>query len=120
MRNAIRTLRNIIPYLLTASLFTIIGVLLIGLMYYPLPSASTVSESQITTVTDQEYEQAHDLLAAMMLADAIRQLQAERQTQTRNPNRNSAPSGELPAGLRVAPLIIENGNDLSRPVLIRL
>ncbi|CDH47193.1 MAG: hypothetical protein IPL59_20285 [Candidatus Competibacteraceae bacterium] len=125
MRNTLRNLRNFIPYLLTASLFTIAGVLLVGLLYYPLPSASTTHATESVATTDQAYWRSHaENMLAAMLADAVRQLQAERQTQTHNPRSphgNSAPSGELPAGLRVAPLIIiENGGDPSRPVLIRL
>ena len=91
----------------------------------PLPSASTTHATESVATTDQAYWRSHaENMLAAMLSDAVRQLQAERQTQTHNPRSphgNSAPSGELPAGLRVAPLIIiENGGDPSRPVLIRL
>ncbi len=121
MRNTIRNLRNFIPYLLTASLFTIAGVLLMGLLYYPMPSANITDASQNLAIMNQEYGRSHaENMLAVILADTVRQLQAERQTQTHNPHTNNAPSGELSAGLRVAPLIIENGDDLNRPILIRL
>ena len=124
MRNTILILRNFIPYLLTASLFTIAGILLMGLLYYPIPSASTARAPQSLAITDQEYWRSHaENMLAAMLANAARQLHTERQTQTRDSrylHGNGALSGKLPAGRWVAPLIIENHGDPSRPVLIRL
>lgn len=125
MCNTIRNLRNFIPYLLTASLFTIAGVLLMGLLYYPIPSASTARAPQSLAITDQEYWRSHaENMLAAMLANAARQLHTERQTQAcdlRYPHGESAPSGELPFGQPgIAPLIIERGGDPDRPVLIRL
>ena len=46
------------PYLLTASLFTIAGVLLVGLLCYPVHLAGATDASQNLTVTDQEYWQS--------------------------------------------------------------
>ena len=86
MRNTIRNLRNFIPYLLTASLFTIAGVLLMGLLYYPIPSASTARAPQSLAITDQEYWRSHaENMLTALLANAARQLHTERQTQTRSP-----------------------------------
>lgn len=125
MSNTIRSIRNLAPYLLPTALLATVGILLMGLLYYPVPSTSATHAPQSLAITGQEYRRSHaENMLAAMLADAMRQLHTERQTQTRDlryPHGESAPSGELPLGQPwIAPLIIERGGDPNRPVLIRL
>ncbi len=125
MSNMIRSIRSFVPYLLPAALLATAGVLLMGLLYYPNPAAIHAARTPQTVVSMSErYWNAHaeDMLAAL-LADAVRQLQAERQTQVRVPyyaHERGIFTGERSTGLRAAPFLIENDNDPGRPILIRL
>lgn len=124
MSNTIRSIRNLAPYLLPTALLATVGILSMGLLYYPVPSTSATHAPQSLAITGQAYRLPHaENMLAAMLADAMRQLHTERQTQTRDSHYlygNGTLSGKLPAGRWVAPLIIENHGDPSRPALIRL
>ena len=123
MRNTIRIIRNFAIYLLPATLLATASALLVALLYYPAPSA-LADESRNTAVAEDRYEHARaETLFATMLADALRQIQAERETQARTLIYRydyAAPSAERPARLGVAPPLIGNGGDSGRPILIRL
>ena len=124
MRNTIRIIRNFAVYLLPATLLATASALLVALLYYPAPSSALADESRNTAVVDDRYERTHaEALFATMLADALRQIQAERETQARTlifRYDYAAPSAERPARLGVAPPLIGNGGDSGRPILIRL
>lgn len=119
MFSTIRNLWSYAPYLLPASLFALSGVLLMGLLYYPAPATRAAAPSQSAIAAHQNHWRSHaDRMFATLLADAVRQLQAERQPIA--PRQRGDQSGEVPASLRIEPLIIENGDKSSRPLLIRL
>ncbi|MDS4070276.1 MAG: hypothetical protein RKO24_11720 [Candidatus Competibacter sp.] len=125
MRNTIRIIRNFAIYLLPATLLATASALLVALLYYPAPSSGLADESRNTAVVDDRYERAHaETLFATMLADALRQIQAERETQARTLiyryDDYAVPSAERPARLGVAPPSIGNGGDSGRPTLTRL
>ena len=123
MSNMIRGFRNFNIYLLPAFLLTTAGALLMGLLYYPAPATHAAGEPQTVAVADENYWRVHaEDLFVVLLADALRQLQAERQTQARTLrySHEHTLSGEQPATLRIAPPFIENGGAATRPVLIRL
>jgi hypothetical protein len=124
MRNTTRSIRQVSIYLLPATLLAIASTLLMALLYYPAPSSTKVDESRNTAVVDDPYGREHvDTLFAAMLADALRQIQAERETRARiliYRHDHDMPSAEQPARMGVAPPMTGNGNDSGRPVLIRL
>ena len=124
MSKTIRNIHNKVPYLLPASLLTISGVLLMGLLYYPAPLAYGAGQTPITPITEQKYWRTlTDGMLAVLMTDAIQQLRNDRQNQTpppRYPRNGEADRNELTTSLRVAPLIIENSEGSRRPVLIRL
>lgn len=124
MRNTIRIIRNFAIYLLPATLLATASALLVALLYYPAPSSALADESRNAAVADDRYDHVHaETLFATMLADALRQIQAERETQARiliYRYDYAVPSAERPARLGVAPPSIRNGGDSGRPILIRL
>lgn len=123
MRNTIRIFRNFAVYLLPATLLATASALLVALLYYPAPSSALADESRNAGIVADRYEHAPETLFATMLADALRQIQAERETQARTlifRYDYAAPSAERPARLGMAPPLIGNGGDSGRPILIRL
>jgi hypothetical protein len=74
-------------------------------------------------VAETPYGRTHaEALFAAMIADALRQIQKERETQARilmYPYENDAPTAERPAMLWAPPLFRKDA-DSSGPVLIRL
>lgn len=124
MSAVIRSIRNFAPYLLPAALLATASILLMGLLYYPSRPLTIHAARAPQAVTGDRYWNAYmSYLFEAMLADAVHRLHRDQQTQTHapyNPHRRGAPSEEWFAGLRAAPLIIENGGDSGRPVLIRL
>ena len=126
MRHTIRRIRNLALYLPPVLLLATAGALLLGLLYYPTPSSSTTGGRQTIMVMDEnQWRVPTEDLVAILLADALRQMQAEQETRTRtrtliyqyetNPHR-----AEEPAMLRIAPPVIVNGHAADRPVLIYL
>ena len=124
MRNTIRIFRNFAVYLLPATLLATASALLVALLYYPAPSSALADESRNAGIVADRYDRAHaETLFATMLADALRQIQAEREIQARTlifRYDYAAPSAERPARLGVAPPLSGNGGDSGRPILIRL
>ncbi|MFZ1641906.1 MAG: hypothetical protein WAV07_10865 [Candidatus Contendobacter sp.] len=124
MRNMIRGFRNFNIYLLPTFLLAAAGALLMGLLYYPALSTHAAGEHQIIAGAAANDWQTHaDDLFVVMLADALRQIQAERENQARTliyRYENDARSAEKPAMLPMAPPSIENGCVVDRPVLIHL
>ncbi len=124
MSKTICNVRSMVPYLLPASLLTISGVLLMGLLYYPVPFAYESSRTQTASLTEQKYWRTLvDGMVSVLMADAMQRHQIDQQypVQTpRTPRKNEADPGELNTSLRLAPLIIENSNSSRHPVLIRL
>lgn len=120
MSYMIRNTQNFIPYLLPAALLATAGILLMGLLYYPNPSVHTDRSPQTTmSMSGYHWRTQTDAL----IADALRQLQAEQQTQVHIPrywHERSILPEEQSGGLRAAPLIIENDGRSGHPVLIRL
>ena len=124
MRHTIRRIRNLALYLPPVLLLTTAGALLLGLLYYPTPSSSTTGGRQAIMVMDENHWRAEDLVA-ILLADAMRQMQAEQETRTRTRTliyqyETNAHRAEEPALLRIAPPVIINGHTADRPVLISL
>lgn len=98
MRNAIRSFQKLSFYLLPASLLVLCGALL----YRPSPVAQP---AQTMVIMDKSYGQAHaEAMFLMLLADALRQRQENRETQART----LMYAEPLPAG------------ETGRPALIRL
>lgn len=127
MSNTLRSLRNFGIYLLPALLLVIAGVSFMALLFYPVQPSIAVVESQATSRVNQDNWQTHaEALFAALLADALRELQAEQETKVRTLmyRYESGPSAvtERPALLRIAPPAIENEScGSSRPsALIRL
>lgn len=126
MSNMIRGFRNFSIYLLPASLLATAGALLMGLLYYPAPAPATYAAGapQTVAVADENYWRTHaEDMFAILLADALRQLQEEQDGRARTLRfsyEHALPSGEQPAMLRIAPPCIENGGAADRPALIRL
>lgn len=119
MRDTIRTIRNFGIYLLPASLLAAAGVLLMALLYYPVPAAAPSSASHAAAIVDHEYWRSHaEALFAAMVADALRQLQEEQEGQARTLQyRYERP---LPSGERPATPLGPNSGAADRPPLIRL
>ena len=124
MRHTIRRIRNLALYLPPVLLLATAGALLLGLLYYPTPSSSTTGGRQTIMVMDEnQWRVPTEDLVAILLADALRQMQAEQETRTRtliyqyetNPH-----WAEEPAMRRIAPPVIVNGHAADRPVLIYL
>lgn len=124
MRNTICGIRNLGLYLLPVSLLATAGVLLTALLYYPGPATIPDAEPRVAAVVDEEYWRAHaESLFAALLADALSQIQAERETRARTliyHYERDASSAESPAMLRLAPPSIKNGGGSNHAVLIRL
>lgn len=126
MSDTIRGFRNFRIYLLPAFLLASAGALLVALLYYPTPTAVTVAESQIAgEVAQSDGQTRAETLLAAMLADALREIQSERETQARTLmmyryEQNSF-SAERPALLRIAPPVGQNAvSGSSRSGLIQL
>ena len=122
MRNTIRRIRNFVIYLPPVLLLATAGILLLGLLYYPTPSTPTDGGRQIVVVTDENHWRipAEDLLA-ILLADALRQLQEEQNGHARTlMYQYDSPSTERRPFSRAIPPWIENGGNPSHPVLIRI
>jgi hypothetical protein len=118
MRNFIDRLGNFGLYLLPASLLTLCGVLLTALIYFPIAPVQSTAAVSVSVISDEEYWRAHaEEMFLLLLADALRQSQAMRETQART-LMYRLPSGEKPDALQTAPLFIENA--ASRPAVIRL
>ena len=120
MRNMIRRIRNFVIYLPPVLLLATAGILLLGLLYYPTPSTPTDGGRQIVVVTDENHWRipAEDLLA-ILLADALRQLQEEQNGHARTlMYQYDRPSIERRPFSRAIPPWIENGGNPSHPVLI--
>lgn len=107
MRNAIRGIRNFGIYLLPASSLAVAGALLLGLLHYPAPPEIANAQPQTAVAAERQDWQAHaDALFAALLADALRQLQAEQEQQVRTLRyqyEDGLPSGEAPVMLWIAP-----------------
>jgi hypothetical protein len=123
MRDMIRGIRNFGIYLLPISLLATAGTLLMALLCYPAPSVAPATQPHTAPVAETPYGRTHaEALFAAMVADALRQIQKERETQARilmYPYENDAPSAERPAMLWAPPLFRKDA-DSSGPVLIRL
>jgi hypothetical protein len=120
MRNTICRIRNFVIYLPPVLLLATAGILLLGLLYYPTPSTPTDGGRQIVVVTDENHWRipAEDLLA-ILLADALRQLQEEQNGHARTlMYQYDSPSTERRPFSRAIPPWIENGRNPSHPVLI--
>ncbi len=76
MRSTTRSLRHFGLYLLPAGLLTLASSLLIALLYYPAPGTETARPTAAHSAQAQTYT---DAMLAALLADAVRQLQTERQ-----------------------------------------
>lgn len=127
MSNTLRSLRNFGIYLLPALLLVIAGVSFMALLFYPVQPSIAVIESQATSRMNQDDWQTHaEALFAALLADALRELQAEQETKVRTLmyryESGPAAAAERPALLRIAPPATEHDSDgFSRPsALIRL
>ena len=124
MRHTIRRIRNFAIYLPPVLLLATAGILLLGLLYYPTPSSSTTGGRQAIMVMDENHWRVPtEDLVAILLADALRQMQAEQETRTRTliyQYETNAHRAEEPALLRIAPPVIINGHTADRPVLISL
>ena len=119
MSQTIRNFRNLVPYLLLASLLMISGLLMVGLLYYSTPLAQEGARHAQATVSSEQYRWQM-LIDEALVADAMRQLLKERKHQAQSPRYPEIHPGELNASLRIAPLIIENTGDSRRPALISL
>ena len=122
MRNTICRIRNFVIYLPPVLLLATAGILLLGLLYYPTPWTPTDGGRQIVVVTDENHWRipAEDLLA-ILLADALRQLQEEQNGHARTlMYQYDRPAGERQPFSGVIPLWIENGGDPGHPLLIRI
>ncbi len=119
MHNPIRTIRNFGIYLLPASSLAVATALLLGLLYYPTPATFSSTQPQtVPTVEQPDWQARSDALFAALLADALRQLQAEQENQARTLRyqyEQDYLSGE-------APVTLMPGVDCEadRPALIRL
>lgn len=124
MSAIIRSTRNLSPYLLPATLLAIAGILLMGLLYYPSEAINAARASQTIVTANERCWNAHtEHQFATMLTEAMRRLQADRQSQMYvpyYPHQRKTPSGDIHTGLRKAPLVIENSGDFNHPILIRL
>lgn len=122
MSNTIRHIRNFAIYLLPVLFLTTAGLLLLGLLYYPTPSIPIRSEHQPAIATHESHWRAHaeDLLA-ILLADALRQIEQERNVHARTlMYQYDRPAGERQPFSGVIPLWIENGGNPDHPLLIRI
>jgi len=122
MRNTIRRIRNFAIYLPPVLLFATAGILLLGLLYYPTPSTSTGGGSQTVMDMDETYWRAHaeDVLA-ILLADAFRQLQEERNGHARTlMYQYDGLAGKHQPFSGAIPLWIKNEGNPGYPVLIRI
>jgi len=122
MRNPIRRIRNFAIYLLPVLFLTTASLLLLGLLYYPTPSIPTGGERQTVVVMNENHWRTHaeDLLA-ILLADALRQLQEEQNGHARTlMYQYDRPAGERQPFSGVIPLWIENGGNPGHPLLIRI
>lgn len=124
MRNTIRGFRNLRIYLLPAFLLATAGVLLMGLLYYPVPSNSAGGEHQAAAVADEAYWRAHaEDLFAILLADALSQLRQEQDGRARTLRyqyEQALPSGECPALSPTTPPFSPGGSATNRSPLIHL
>ena len=120
MSNALRRLRTFGLYLLPASLLATAGALLMGLLYYPAPSAA--DKPQLATVEDATFWRAHaEDMFVILLADAMRQLRdAQNSHGQMQMYQYDAPSTDQRPFSRVIPMRIENDTLSKHPVLIRL
>lgn len=122
MYNFIRGFRNFGIYLLPACLIATAGVLLMGLLYYPMPSTRATVESQALADTDDWRKHAEDMLA-ILLADALRQIQEEEEGHARTLRYQyeyALPSGERPAPPGSGTPCTDSDGKAGRPALIRL
>ena len=119
MHDTIRTIRSLGIYLLPASSLAVAVALLLGLLYYPTPIAFSNNPPQTVPTAEQPDWQAHaDALFAALLADALRQLQAEQENQARTLRyqyEQDYSSGEAPVTL-----MPDMDCEADRPALIRL
>lgn len=124
MRNTIRTIRSLGIYLLPASSLAVAGALLLGLLYYPAPvSVATPQPQPAATVEPQDWQTRADGLFAALLADALRQLQAEQETRARTLRyqyEDGLSSGEAPVMLWIAPPWVMETDGGAGPSLIQL
>jgi hypothetical protein len=124
MRNMIRGCWNFKLYLPPVLLLATAGALLMGLLYYPAPSTHGAGDRQALVVTDKNHGRMHaESLFAILLADALRQLQKGQDGWARDlryPHEYALPSGEWPATLPITPPSIENGRVPTRSLLIHL
>jgi predicted secreted protein len=95
------------------------------LLYSPTPVTVSSTPSQPGTTTGQPDRQARaDALFAALLADALRQIQEEQETQVRTLRyqyEDGLPSGEAPVMLWTAPPpTTDLGRDAGHPTLIQL
>jgi hypothetical protein len=125
MHNTIRIIRTLGIYLLPAASLTVAGTLLLGLLYSPTPITVSSTPSQPVATTGQPDRQARaDALFAALLADALRQIQEEQETQVRTLRyqyEDGLPSGEAPVMLWTAPPpTTDPDRDAGHPTLIQL
>jgi hypothetical protein len=124
MRNTIRTIRSLGIYLLPASSLAVAGALLLGLLYYPAPASVAATQPQPTAPMEPRgwQNQTDDLFAAL-LADALRQLQAEQETRARTLRyqyEDGISSGEAPATLWTTPSWVMETDGAAGHSLIQL
>ena len=108
MRNVIRYIRNFAIYLPPVLLLATAGVLLLGLLSHPTPSTFNAGGRQAVMVMDENHWRIHaDYLFAILLADALRQMQREQGGQARTLTFS-----------RLIPPQLENGRNSNRSTLI--
>lgn len=125
MHNPIRIIRSFGIYLLPASSLAVATVLLLGLLYYPTPVTVSSTQPQAIATTEHPDWRSHaDALFAALLADALRQLQAEQETQVRTLRyqyEQDHSSGESPVTLwMTSPPATGADCEVDRPALIQL
>lgn len=82
MRHLFRSIRSRKIYLVPASLLAIAGTLLLALLYYPTSAVvPTVQTDHPARAVEERWRSHADAMFAVMLLDALRQIQTERQTQ---------------------------------------
>lgn len=79
MRHLFRSIRNLTIYLVPTSLLATAGALLLALLYYPVPTATPAVRSDNSAIMAEHQRAQADAQLAILLLDALRQLEMERQ-----------------------------------------
>ena len=112
MHHTLRSIRTFGLYLLPAFLLATASALLVTLLYSP-------TRVSVAVVDNHNGHALANARIAVLLADAVRQFQAERESRARilmHRYEQGVLSTEQPGVFQTAPLLIERG----APVLIRL